>query len=40
MVARRNGRTCADERLEPVVQQLVVFFVASGVLDAYTQKAG
>jgi len=40
MVARRNGRTCADERLEPVVQQLVVFSVASGVLDAYTQKAG
>ena len=40
MVARRNGRSCADERLEPLVQQLVVYFVASGVLDAYTQKAG
>ena len=34
-VARRLGRSCANERLEPVVQSLVVFFVASGVLEAY-----
>ena len=40
MVARRNGRSCADERLEPLVQQLVVFFVAAGVLDAFSQKGG
>ena len=40
MVARRYGRSCADERLEPVVQHLVMYFVASGVLDAYTQKSG
>jgi len=40
MVARRYGRSCADERLEPLVQQLVVFFVAAGVLDAFSQKGG
>ena len=40
LVARRCGRSCADERLEPFVQHLAVFFVASGVLDAFTQKAG
>ena len=40
LVARRCGRSCADERLEPFVQHLAVFFVASGVLDAFTQKSG
>ena len=37
-VARRLGRDSAGSRLEPLVQSLVVFFVASGVLDAYTTK--
>ena len=37
-VARRLGRDSAGTRLEPLVQSLVVFFVASGVLDAYTTK--
>ena len=40
LVARRCGRSCADERLAPIVQYLVMYFVASGVLDAYTAKAG
>ena len=40
MVARRYGRSCADVRLEPIVQYLVIFFVASGVLDAYAEKSG
>jgi len=37
-VARRLGRDSADSRLEPVVQSLVIFFVASGVLDAYSAR--
>jgi len=37
-VARRLGRSCANDRLEPFVQSLVVYFVASGVLDAYSGR--
>lgn len=37
-VARRLERRSAEDRLEPMVQSLVVFFVASGVLDAYMGK--
>ena len=37
-VARRLERRSAEHRLEPFVQSLVVFFVASGVLDAYMAK--
>ncbi len=37
-VARRLGRDSAGTRLEPVVQSLVIFFVASGVMDAYTER--
>ena len=37
-VARRLERSSASQRLEPLVQSLVVFFVASGVLDAYVGK--
>ena len=37
-VARRLERRSAEHRLEPFVQSLVVFFVASGVLDAHTAK--
>ncbi len=35
-VARRLGRSCAQERLEPFVQSLVIFHVASSVVDAYS----
>ena len=38
-VARRLGRSCAKERLEPFVQSLVIFHVASGVLDAYCPRS-
>ena len=34
-VARRLGRSCASDRLEPIVQSMVIYFVASGVLEAY-----
>ena len=37
-VACRLERSSASQRLEPFVQSLVVFFVASGVLDAYMGK--
>ena len=37
-VARRLGRDSAAIRLEPIVQSLVVFFVASGVVQAYRPK--
>ena len=37
-VVRRLDRDSADSRLEPIVQALVIFFVASGVLDAYIGK--
>ena len=37
-VARRLGRSCSETRLEPFVQSLVVYFVASGVIDAFSVK--
>ena len=37
-VARRLERSSASQRLEPLVQSLVIYFVASGVLDAYVGK--
>ncbi len=37
-VARRQERSCSETRLEPLVQSLVVYFVASGVIDAYSAK--
>ena len=37
-VARRQERSSAAKRLEPLVQSLVVYFVASGVIDAHSAK--
>ena len=37
-VARRLDRSCSEQRLEPFVQSLVMFFVASGVVDAFSAK--
>ena len=38
-VARRLGRSCAQERLEPFVQSLVIYHVACGVVDAYSPRS-
>jgi len=37
-VARRSGRSSALDRLEPFVQSLVIFYVAAGVLEAYSPR--